>query len=239
MEWTATGLLLTNGIVVLGALLQAATGLGAGLIVVPLLAMVSLHLVPGPTIFASLALSTVMAYRGRAHIRYVNLHLLLIGICLGTVVAALMVSRLPLETLGLVFGVFILAAVAISVREPAISHAPAGMLGAGTLSGIMGTAAGIGAPVLALLYQHQGGPTIRATLALLYLCSSVVMLIALHLAGRFGQAEALSGLLLVPGFVMGYLMSLRIVHIIDRGHARSAVVVISTLSALVLIWRSL
>jgi len=234
-----TAFLLTISIVVLGALLQAATGLGAGLIVVPLLAMVNLQLVPGPMIFASLALSTVMAYRGRADIAYANVHLLLAGVVLGTVAAAAMLTRLPPEDLGLVFGGFILAAVAISIRSPSIPQVPAGMLGAGTLSGFMGTSAGIGAPVLALLYQHQSGPTIRATLALLYLFSSVVMLLALHLAGRFGDAEFRSGLLLMPGFLLGYLVSLRIVRHVDKGYARTAVVVISTLSALVLIWRSL
>src|SRR5690348_10415595 len=48
-----------NAAVLLGAILQASTGLGAGLIIVPLLALVSLDFVPGPVVLASVALSGI------------------------------------------------------------------------------------------------------------------------------------------------------------------------------------
>ena len=54
VEWA--GIVVANGILAAGSVLQAATGLGAGLIVVPLLALISLEFVPGPVILAVLAL---------------------------------------------------------------------------------------------------------------------------------------------------------------------------------------
>lgn len=239
MTFTPDTFLLASGSILIGSLMQAATGLGAGLIIVPLLALISFHLVPAPMIFASIALSSVMAYRGRREIDPNGLHNLTLGLVAGTVLAALFVAAVPLEKLGLLFGAALLAAVGITLFLKTIPFRPGLLLTAGFISGIMGTAAGIGAPVLALLYQHHRPPVIRATLAFLYLVSSVMMLFFLHLAGRFGMAELLLGLQLVPGFLLGYLLSPRLARILDRRGIRPLVLLFATTSALLLIGKSL
>lgn len=238
MEWTLANAALATTFVALGALLQAATGLGAGLIIVPLLALLSVELIPGPTIFASLALSVSMAARGWRHIDFTSMRPIVGGLLLGTLAASLYIARLPIDALGIVFGAFILAAIAISLRAPRFALASKGYFAAGALSGVMGTSAGIGAPVLALVFQHYSGDRLRATLAALYAISSVMMLVFLHLAGRFGQDELTSGLILIPGFVLGYLASPQLAAMIDRGQARTAVLVVSAASACLLIGRS-
>ncbi len=63
IEWL--GIFAANTVLALGSVLQAATGLGAGLVVVPLLALISLDFVPGPVILAALTLAWLMAWRGR------------------------------------------------------------------------------------------------------------------------------------------------------------------------------
>lgn len=239
MEWQFVPWLLATLTVMLGAVLQAATGLGAGLIVVPLLALIRLDLVPGPVIFASLALSFTMTVRGRSQIYGVHLGTVLGGLLIGTLAMGVVLALIPLTGLGLIFGVLILLAVAISIKAPQFHPTPGWAFGAGMLAGAMGTAAGIGAPVLALLYQQLSGPRLRATLAFLYALSSVVVLGVLHHLGRFGTRELLLGLALVPGFVLGYLVSPGLAQFIDRGYARTAVLWISALSALLLIGRSL
>lgn len=238
MQWTWATALLVTAFVSLGALLQSVTGLGAGLIVVPLLALVSVDLVPGPIIFASLALSTSMTIAGRAHIDFTSVRAVIVGLLIGTIAASVWISRLPFEALGIVFGVFILIAVAVSVRTPQFDlNRNRGLL-AGAVSGFMGTSAGIGAPVLAIAFQHYAGERLRATLAFLYVISSVTMIVFLHLAGRFGYEEAISGMILMPGFLLGYFLSPSLVSIIDRGYARPAVLIVSVLSACLLVWRS-
>lgn len=239
MEWTWATALLVTSLVAMGALLQSVTGLGAGLIVVPLLALISVDLVPGPIIFASLALSSSMAIVGRTHIDFASTKLIIVGLLVGTIAAAVCISYLPFEALGIVFGVFILVAVAVSLRAPKFELSWNGNIGAGALSGFMGTSAGVGAPVLALVFQHYTGERLRATLAFLYVVSSVTMILFLNLAGGFGSEEALSGLIMMPGFLLGYVLSPKLVSILDRGFARPAVLVISTFSALLLIWRSM
>jgi uncharacterized membrane protein YfcA len=103
------------------------------------------------------------------------------------------------------------------------------------VSGVLGTSGGNGGVILALLYQHSPGPTLRATLGLLYALASIVMLGVLASFGRFGLQELELGALMIPGF----LLSSRLASTIDRGYARSVVLAMCTVSALALIVGSL
>lgn len=240
MDWTVANFAIATAIVSAGALLQAASGLGAGLIIVPLLTTVlSTALVPGPTIFGSLALSATMMIAGRRHIDFTETMPLLAGIVAGTIIAAWVIATVPVASLGLVFGIGILIAAALSVRAPRFSLSTRGTLAAGSVAGLLGTSVGIGAPVLALVYQHFLGPALRATLAYLYFFSSIIALVFLHLAGRFGTTELVSGAYLIPGFVIGFFLSPRLAAFIDKGYARPLVLVVATASAFLLIARSL
>lgn len=232
-------LLLASGIVALGSLLQAASGLGAGLIVVPLLSMLSVDWVPGPCVAASLLLSWLMFWQGRQVVVHRHLGAMLGGLAAGIAIAASLLRQLPLDALGLVFGGLIVLAVLISltpVRLP-ITRLSAGLTGIS--AGLIGTLAGIGAPILALFYQHERGPALRATLGLLYFLSSLVMLAALHSVGRFGSLEVGRSLQLFPGVMLGYWVSPRLAHWLDRGYSQIAVLAIALLSSTVLIGQSL
>lgn len=239
MEITILSLALCAGVITLGAILQASTGLGAGLVIVPLLGLISLELIPGPVIFASLALSTLMAWRGRRYIHFPGLKTLVAGLVAGTVLGALSLSAVPLDHAGVLFGALVLLAIAITAVGARIPFTRPSLAAAGTLSGFMGTTAAIGAPVLALLYQHEDGRTLRATLGFLYFLSSVMMVAFLHLAGHFGAHELRLGLYLIPGFLTGYVLAAPIAGLLDRGYTRVAVLAISTASALVLIAKDL
>ena len=50
-------LAMATTVIVVGAVLQAATGMGTGILIVPLLALIDLSLVPGPAVVVSMALS--------------------------------------------------------------------------------------------------------------------------------------------------------------------------------------
>lgn len=72
-------------------------------------------------------------------------------------------------------------------------------LAAGTLSGFIGTAAGLGGPPVALLYAHQTGRTLRATLALVMFVGNVASLLGYWVGDRLTAVDrTLSGIFLVP-----------------------------------------
>lgn len=59
----------------------------------------------------------------------------------------------------------VLVAVALTGRVVRVPRRPGPLVGAGVVSRVTGTATSIGGSPLALMYQHESGPRVRATLA--------------------------------------------------------------------------
>jgi hypothetical protein len=113
------------------------------------------------------------------------------------------------------------------------------LVSVGVIAGVMGASSGVGAPPIALLYQHREGPELRPTLAFVYAASSMIILVFLTLFGKFGLREIGLALFLVPGYILGYFLAAPLARILDGGYSRAAVLVLSTVSALALLLRSL
>jgi hypothetical protein len=219
--------------ITLGATLQASTGLGAGLVIVPLLALLRPDLVPGSL------LSSLMALRGRKRINFKHVHLIWIGLCIGALAGAVLLSRVPVGLLGSFFGCFILCAVVISLRGVRIPLSRPSALLAGSLAALMGSTGGMGISVLGFLYQYEDGKGLRATLGFLSFSATIVILAALVVFGKFDRHEAVLGLQLVPGFVFGYVISGKLLAFAQPRYCRGAVLLIATVGAASLILRSL
>jgi uncharacterized membrane protein YfcA len=231
--------LLASLVIALGALVQGLSGVGGGFLMVPLLALIDLRLLPGALIFASLSISGMMAWIERSHISYRETYLVLIAILPGAAVGAWLLSAIRTEQLGIFFGAMILFGVAITALGVRLKPNFVNSAIAGSLAGAMGAASGIGAPVLALLYQHRSGPELRATLAFMYTIASLTILVALGAFGQFGLLQMGLGLLLMPGFLTGLYISRQFTRDIDRGKSRLVVLVVAAISALSLIIASL
>lgn len=225
--------------VILGSVVQVASGVGGGFVIVPILAWVDLSLVPGPMIFASLSLSGLMAYRERQAIDWAHVPITLIGLVPGSVFGAYVLSSVSADNLGIVFGTVILLGILITVSGIEMRRTRATAAVSGALSGAMGTSSGIGAPLLALFYQKEKGPQVRATLAVLYTGASILILIILFGFGHFSVEDARTGAMLVPGFLIGYWVANHFTAHIDRGGTRIAVLCVSAAAAIALIVRSL
>lgn len=231
--------LLANLTVIVGALIQASTGVGGGFIVVPALAAIDLALIPGPVILASLPLSVAMALRGRTLIDSQNFPAIALGLIPGSLVGAYVLSQVPLENAGVLFGGVVLIGAGLSLAGLVVRVSRTSGFIAGAVSGVLGTSGGNGGVILALLYQHSPGPSLRATLGLLYFLASVIMLGVLAGFGRFGPTEVLQGVLMMPGFLLGFVLSPRLAQALDGPNARRAVLAMCVASALVLIVSSL
>jgi uncharacterized membrane protein YfcA len=225
-------------VIVVGAVLQAATGMGTGILIVPMLALIDLELVPGPAVMASMALSLPMAWRGRRHIAYDDLKPLMAGLLAGCGVGALGLAAIPAERVGIAFAVVILVTVAVTSAGVRIPFNRRSLVSVGVIAGVMGASSGVGAPPIALLYQHREGPELRPTLAFVYAASSAMILIFLTAVGKFGLRETGLALWLMPGYVLGYLIAAPLARILDRGYSRVAVLILSTVSSVALLVRS-
>jgi uncharacterized membrane protein YfcA len=190
-------------------------------------------------VFASLSISSLMAWRERAYIDYQHTQIILAAIVPGALVGGWLLSLIDRASLGLLFGGAILFAVVLSLAGVSFALTRRNSVLSGLLAGSMGASTGIGAPIIAVLYQHASGPQLRATLAYLYTVASVVILLALAVFGRFGTEQMGYGLLLVPGFLLGYLCSRPLALYFDHGATRFIVLGISAVAAGSLIVTSL
>jgi uncharacterized membrane protein YfcA len=213
------------------AILQGAVGFGLGLIAIPFLIHLDLRFVPGPLLVAALSLHILVLRRDWSGVDKSGLAMLLSGRVLGTIPAALLLAWLPLDSMKILLAAVVLAGAVMGMLHSGGHPTPAVLFGAGTASGFMATAAGLGGPPVALVYQRQPGLRLRGTLAAYFIVGTVFSLVALAWAGRFGTEEMRLSGLLIPGTVLGYFLSRPADAYLDGGRTRAAVLAVSALAA--------
>lgn len=237
VDWTTFGL--AFAVITAAAVVQASVGLGFGVVAAPVLAIIDPTLVPGPLLALAMGLSLMVAIRERSQIRWGDLTAALAGRIPASFLAGLTVGLLPPEHFLLVFALMILAAVALSLSGWRVESTPANLVLAGIASGYMGTITSVGAPPMAIVYQHKPGPQIRATIGAYFAVGAAVSMIALAAFGAFGSSDLVLSVKLVPAMALGFLLSGLLVKIIDKGYARNAVLALCTASAGVLLVKAL
>lgn len=235
----ASQLILASAIVGLAAIVQGSVGFGVSLLAAPLLTLIDRRLVPGPMLVAALCLTLLVAWRDRRSMDVGGVKWALVGRVPGTVVGALTLSLLPLHTLTLVFGGVVIAAVLmLAFGVPLKPNVPT-LLGAGLLSGFMGTTSAIGGPPVAMVYQHEKGPAVRGTLAGYFAVGASMSIAALAIVGRFGLRELGWAMWLVPGVLVGFTLSARVARWLDAGRTRKAVLIVAAVSGAIVVLRQL
>lgn len=226
--------------VAFGAALQGAVGLGLGVVAAPLLALWSPELVPGPLLAGAAILSLLLAAREHRAIDLHGVGWALGGRVAGSLLGAAAVSLLPRPWLDVTLGVLLLVCVGLSVSSWRLEPTIRSLLGMGTLSGLTGTAASVGGPPIAVLYQRAAGPRLRATLNGYFLVGTSTSIALLALVGRFGVAELRSTVTrILPGVLAGFLLSAPARPLLDRRGLRPAVLVVSASAAALVLLRGL
>ncbi len=226
-------------VVTVGSIVQGSVGFGLGLLGAPLLLLIEPRLVPGPMLVTSLVLTLMLAHREHESIRWRDLGYSLPGRVAGTIAAALVLHALPAAHLELALGILVVVSVGLSASGMHLAPGPRTLFGAGTLAGFMGTTTSVGGPPMALVYQHQDGPSIRATLSAFFVAGVVISIVALAAVGRFGREELRLSLVLLPGVPLGYLLSHRTRRYLDAGWTRPAILAVSFAAGALVIVRSL
>ena len=236
---SAAQLVAANLALAAGAAVQGAVGFGLSLVAVPLLVLIDPRLVPGPVLCTAIALTLLLSLRERESIDFHGVAWGVAGRIPGSAIGAAALIVIAQEKLSLLFGVLVLVAVLLSALPIRIRPTRSRLLGVGVLSGFMGTTAAVGGPPIALLLQHEPGDRLRATLSGFFLLGASVSLSALAIIGRFGRAELLVSLTLLPGILLGFWISGRMARILDRGYTRVAVLATAALAALAAVLRQL
>lgn len=214
-----------------GATVQGIVGFGANVVTVPVVAVVAPEALPAALVLWAVPMVIAMAHRERIGVDWSGVGWMSAGRLPGTAIGAWVVSIVAPDTLSVLAGSAVLIAVVASVLSPALPLNRITQTTAGFAAGVMGTTTSIGGPPMALLYQHQEGRVLRSTLAAGFVVGTSMTLLGLGIAGVVEMRHLLVALALLPGLGGGMLLSGRLVHRVDHGLVRPAVLGVAAVAA--------
>lgn len=222
-----------------GSCLQCSLGFGLGMLCAPLLALLDPDLVPGPLLLIAVALTSVLTFAGRRSLEFRELGWAMVGRVPGTVLGVAILLVLPTRGLQAFFGATVLVAVVLSCVgvRPVISRPT--LIGAGAVSGVMGTAVSTGAAPVAWLMQSRHGAQLRTNLSTFFFVGTALSVTGLAVTGQIGATELRTAALLLPGIAVGAVASRWAVRVLDPRRTRVAVLVISGLASVALLARAI
>ncbi|MEU0567700.1 sulfite exporter TauE/SafE family protein [Nonomuraea sp. NPDC005983] len=233
-------LLVVGGLAVfVGAVVQGSVGFGLGLVAAPVLTMLDHGVMPGAIQVVNLTLPLFTLAVEWRRVDWRGLGFAVLGRLPGSAIGALIVVYVSTQVLGVFVGVMVLVAVGLTTWAISLPRNGRTITGAGFVSGITGTATGIGGPPIALVYQSAKGPQIRATLAMFFFLSAGQSLVILALVDKLPVRALSTGATLVVPMVAGFLVSGPLRRYLDGGRVRVAVLAVAALSATTLIVQSL
>lgn len=227
------------GVVLIGAFIQGAIGIGFGLFVAPLVAVIEPRLVPALVLTLGIFSTVHPAIKGRRHIVAKELGLGVAGRILGVISAAAVFSYIvDLQTLNLTFGLIVLLAVVLSLTPFRLAFTNANLFAASIASGAMGTFVGIGGPPMGIIYQNANAAKIRATLNAFFGIGSALSFVALASFGSLGTAHFFVAALVSPALIAGSVAA-GFIKTSSGGGIRAALLVVCTISSIILVLRGL
>lgn len=205
-------ILLANLALVAGSCLQGIAGYGIGTLAAPLLFLISPVLLPAPLVLNATVLTILMLVRNRGALEVRQVRFAIGGGVAGAALAGVTLLALTPKGFELIFGVLILAGVILSVAGLKPELSARNSILAGAASTYMGTITAVGGPPIALIYQNQLGPLVRANMSAFFLVASFLSLVALLASGYLGSREVSLFLQTLPGVIVGFLLSGQLVN---------------------------
>jgi uncharacterized protein len=215
----------------IGATVQGSVGFGMNLVSVPVIALVLPKALPVTVIVLGIPIAMGMVHYERHAIDRPGVGWIMAGRVPGTIIGAWVVATVSTAILQGLAGAIVLVLVVASVASPPLRVCRETQVAAGLVSGVTGTAAGIGGPPLALLYQRHPGPTMRSTLAAAFFFGTLLSLVTLVIARQVGADQILLGVGLAPVVVAGSVVGRRLHRFLERGWLRPAVLVFAGITA--------
>lgn len=223
----------------IGAVVQSSVGLGVGLVATPVVTMLFPSLMPGSILVMALLLPVATLAQEFGHADLRGIGWAFAGRVAGTPAGVWLVAAVPDRALSVVIGFFVLAALAATSWTREVPRNRRTLAAAGLVSGTTGTASGIGGPPIALLYQRESGPRVRATLAVYFIVGALLSLVTLAAAGQLPAVQVVAGLALMPFVLVGFAAAGPLRRYLDAGRLRAALLIVVGSSAVALIVRNL
>lgn len=221
-----------------GAFVQSVVGLGLGLLVAPVTAIIHPGWVPVLPLLLAMLVSGVMVRGEWRQIDWRSLAWMVPARIPGTAIGVWLVLRFTESQLAVAIAVMVLLGVLVSLRTAHVPVTPATLVTAGVTAGATGTATSVGGPPIALLLQHRDAGEMRSTMAVFFFVGVLMSLAGLLVVGEVGAPAARAALWLAPLVVIGFWLGSAIRDRLPQARVRLAVLATCSGAAIALLFRA-
>ena len=206
--------------VFVGTMIQRLAGQGFGMTASPMLALVAPEFLPGTILLLGLVVGFGSVF---VDLRAVSKHELppgFLGRALGAVIAAWIALRLADPGLfAAMIACMVYLGIALSLLGVRVAIRPVSLFLASVTGGIMGTLTGVGAPPMALLYQHEEAQRSATMQNVFFAWGMVVSILSLVVAGLISTRHLVFAASLLPLVLLG----LRAAHPLGQRFAKAQI----------------
>jgi len=231
--------LLVGVIIVFGAVVQAGLGMGFGLTVAPLLALIDPAMVPATTLYLGMFTATLGVLREPNSIQWNEVKFgalgRLVGVCVGAVI---LIGLTDIKAFSLVFGLVVGVAVLMTSLGWHMPFTSFNLFAMSCVSGTMGIITSVGAPPMALLYSQRPPEKARPTMAAFFAIGCALSILGLVVMGWSGWQDLAIAVLMVPLVLLGTFFARRVQAKFDKRY-KSVLLVIAGIASIMLIARGL
>lgn len=225
-------------VVVFAAAVQGTIGLGFNIVAVPIMSLINPALVPVPQLILSLPQTFGAVARERGGVDRTGVLWILLGRLPGVAIGVWLLSVATDRALDVFIGTLVLVAVLILASGVKLVRNQGVEFGLGIFAGISSYVSAIGGPPVALLYSKDEGPTVRATLGLIFLIGASLTLVVRSFAGDVTSADVVLGLALLPAAGVGFALSSWLKDRVAPDHLRVGIFIVSSIAAVALLGRA-
>ncbi|MEP9394515.1 MULTISPECIES: TSUP family transporter [Gordonia] len=234
--WSAAAVIT---IIAVGALIQATTGSGFGIVTAPALILVDPHLVPGALLMLATVICTVTAWRERAWIDRGFVTRCVLAAVPGTAAGVTVVHLVGGQTLAVIIALTVVAAGCAGLCGVRVPLTTRSILTAGFFSGALNYAAALPGPPLALTFRAAEAARIRATMSAVFAIISAATVLLLAATGRSDSHDLLVALALLVPMAAGILAARVVMHRIPAAAVARAGMALSVIAGVGLLVSSL
>lgn len=217
-------------VIVAGACLQGSIGFGMAVLSLPFFIFIEPDLLPQSMLVTSLPFVVLMAIRNWGEFQWREVIVLSLARIPGAVAGVVAVRMLSQDAIAVAAASAVIAAVALSAWAPAVERTLPVLTAAGFTSGLFGTAAAIGGPPMALVFQRETGPRIRSTMSIMATVSIAIALTSLSLGGQIQREDFVTGMVMAPASIVGLGLSRFVIPYSDR-RLRTLVLLVCAVAA--------
>ena len=234
---TVVGIIVAVAVIIFGSIVQGTIGFGLGLLSAPFIAIAIPGAIPVVLVLVAWPIGAVTASREHHAMDRFALKWMLVGAVPGTVIGLWIIHLASDDQLAVLVGAVTIIGVVTTVFTPPIPINRTTSCTAALIGNITGTAASVGGPPVALLFQHHRGQTVRATLGAYFALTATLSVIGYAVTGTITRDKALLALALLPAMLLGVWLSKHFHGLVDKHWLRPSVLVLSTVAGTVAILR--